>query len=106
MRRTHMSDTPPLHRSLTLTAVLALVMLAGCEREGQTDRLQQNETRVPGEATSTATPDTDYTNDDPGEDAADGEETESVRPSPPQTIVVPEPEPEESEDSGSGSAEH
>ena len=103
MHRTDTRTRSPLHRLAagTLTALLTLTVLAGCGRQGQSEQPGQNENLVPGEATSTATPDTDYTDDDPGEDAVDGEETETVQPSPPQTIIAPEPD----EESGSPESE-
>ena len=93
MPRTDAPAHLPLHRlaALILSALLVLSALAGCARS-QNDQPGQNEEAVPGESTATATPATDDTNDDPGEDAADGEESPSVQASPPSTIIAREPE--------------
>jgi hypothetical protein len=106
MHRTEAPARSPLHRlaALTLSALLALTALAGCTRS-QSDQPGVNEDAVPGESTSTATPATDYTNDDPGEEAEDGEESPSVQASPPSTIIAPEPEQPEASEAESEAAE-
>jgi hypothetical protein len=95
MLRTHQNPCSSRRRlaAVLLTSLLAVTALAGCARS-QSDQPGENQEAIPGESTSTATPDVEVTDDDSG--VPTDEPVDPDSPSPPQTIIAPERPSEES----------